>query len=64
MKKLTVQLAGAEIKRVARARLINGPMDQDANTRIGQFVDAVDEAITQLQTQVQQLQQELAALKK
>lgn len=63
MKTLTLSLAAKEINRVAQARL-TGPMDGDAKTRIAQFTQSVEAAIIQLQQQVQELQQQLAHLKK
>lgn len=56
MKKLTIAQAARELNAQAAARLNHGGQDETLKTRIAQFTSAVEEAITELQRQVAQLQ--------
>lgn len=65
MKKLTLAQAAKEINSVAKQRLTTGtPIDNLSLERIAQFTEAVESVITQLQEQIQELQKQVAALKK
>lgn len=57
MKQLTVAQAARELNNLARQRLNGGPLDESLKVRIAQFTGAVEEAITHLQMQVDQLRQ-------
>ena len=60
MKKLTVAQAARELNALASTRLTTGAQDAFLRTRIEQFTGAVEEAITDLQKQVAQLQAQQA----
>lgn len=64
MKTLTIAQAARELNSLANQRLTATPADGFLKTRLAQFTDAVDVAITQLQSEVQQMRKELDALKK
>ena len=57
MKKLTVAQAARELNELAKQRLSNSPQDEFLKARIAQFTGAVQEAITDLQQQMDQLRQ-------
>lgn len=64
MKKLTIAQAARELNSLAGQRLGVTPEDGFLKTRLEQFTSAVDVAITQLQSEIQQLRKDLDALKK
>lgn len=64
MKKLSIAQAAKELNELVGQRLTATPADGLLKTRLAQFTGAADMAITQLQTEVQQLRKELDSLKK
>lgn len=64
MKTLTIAQAARELNALASQRLNATPADGFLKTRLEQFTSAVDAAITQLQTEAQQIRKELDSLKK
>lgn len=64
MKTLTIAQAAKELNALAGQRLTQTPADGLLKERLLQFTNAVDAAITQHQTDIQQLRKDLELLKK
>lgn len=54
LKKLTIEQARRELSELITQRLTDSPPDKFLKTRIAQYMDAIEQAISDLQRQVAQ----------